>query len=80
MDMSVGDGLSGGLAVVDSNIEAIGPKFLGDVCPDPGDEGPDVGLFVGVQAEDAGDVAAGDDEHVAVGDGEFVSNGKGVVG
>jgi hypothetical protein len=80
VDVSVGNGLTCGCAIIDPDIEAIGGKtFLEDV-PDLRDLGPQFGLFRFTQVKDAGYMAPGNDQRMSFGDRKPIEEGKSIWG
>lgn len=78
VDMRVFHGLTGGSAVVESDIEAVGVEPGLKLIPHSGHQAPDIRLDFGAGGEQRPRVGFGDHERVALAYGIPVPNGHGV--
>jgi hypothetical protein len=74
VDMGVLNGLAGRFAVVDAESERSNSKFANKRFSDIGQEGPDRGLILTIQVENALHMSTWDDQRMAVRDGESISD------
>lgn len=79
MNVKVRDGLAGGLADVDADVEAVGEVFGRDGFFGDRERAQKLALFLPRSVEPRGDVALRDDESVAITDGVGVPEAENVL-